>query len=442
MAARARQVPDRVSRRQFLRRAAGLGTAVAAFPEFVPASGLGRAGTVAPNSRIVMCCIGVGGQGTRGMAGGIWAPEGGFIGRKEIQVVAVADANQRNRDNAQRIVNEKYGNRDCASYRDFRELLARREIDALLVATGDRWHPLVAIAAAQAGKDVYCEKPTSVTIEEALAVRAAVRRYGTVMQVGTQQRSSYSFRFACELVRNGYIGDVKEAIVAVGGPAGIRHCDLPGEPVPDWLDYDLWLGPIPWRPFNSRFVGGWMGYRDCSGGEMTNWGAHHFDIAQWGLGMDESGPIEIIPPNGKDIKVLTYRYANGALLTRDPDRLMREAGQGNGVMFTGTKGKVAVWRYELRTWPEHLARQRLGPNELHLHECDNHHTDFINSIRSRSRPGSDIGIAARSITVCHLGNIAYELERPVKWDPEHERFVNDPQADRLFSRSMRSPWHL
>jgi predicted dehydrogenase len=260
--------------------------------------------------------------------------------------------------------------------------------------------------------------------------------------VGTQQRSSYAFRFACELVRNGYIGEVKEVVVAVAGPAGNKYCDLPAEPVPDWLDYDRWLGPAPWRPYNGAYVGGWMGYRDFSGGEMTNWGAHHFDIAQWGLGMDESGPVEIIPPDGKDVKVLTYRYASGALVTRDPDRMQRECGQSNGAMFFGTKGKVAVWRYELRTWPEHLVRQKIGPNEIHLHDCDNHHTDFLNCVRSRGRPGADIGIGARSITVCHLGNIAYELGRPVRWDPAKERFVNDPQADRLFSRPMRAPWHL
>jgi predicted dehydrogenase len=427
-----------LSRRRFL---ASAGAAVA-LPYFIPAAALGRAGTVAPSNRIVMGCIGVGGQGTRGMAGGIWAPEGGFIGRKEIQVVAVSDANQRNRENAQRIVNEKYGNKDCVGYVDFRELLARSDIGTLLVATGDRWHPFVSIAAARAGKDVYCEKPTSVTIEEALAVREAVRRHGTVYQAGTQQRSSYSFRFACELVRNGYIGDLKEIVVGVGGPATFRDCPLPAEPAPDWLDYDLWLGPAPWRPFNSAYVGGWMAYRDFSGGEMTNWGQHHFDIAQWGAGMDESGPVEIIPPNGKDVKVLTYRYANGVLMTRDPDRLARECGQGNGLMFFGSKGKVAVWRYDLKTWPDNLIKVKIPPDGIHLHECDNHHTDFINAIRSRGRPGTDIAVAARSVTVCHLGNIAYELGRPVRWDPVKERFVNDPDAQRLFGRTIRAPWHL
>jgi len=427
-----------LTRRAFLKASA----AAVSVPYVISSSALGAQGRLPASERIVMGCIGVGGQGTRGMAGGIWAPKGGFIGREEVQVVAVCDVDVRHRNRARDIVNKTYGNKDCAVYNDFRDLLARPDIDAVLIATGDRWHPLVSIAAAKAGKDMYCEKPISVTIEEAKAMYKAIRRYGRVFQMGTQQRSSRSFRFACELVRNGYIGEVKSVTVGVGGPVSYRQCNLPAQPVPDYLDYDMWLGPIPFRPYHQNFVGGWMAYRDCSGGEMTNWGAHHFDTAQWGLGMDDSGPVEIIPPDGKDYKVLTYRYANGAVMTRDPERLQREAGQGNGVMFTGTKGKVAVWRYELRTWPESLMRQKIGPGEIHLHESDNHHADFLRSVRNRSKPGSDIGIGRRSITVCHLGNIAYELGRPLRWDPEAEQFVNDAQANRMLYRHMRSPWHL
>jgi len=212
--------------------------------------------------------------------------------------------------------------------------------------------------------------------------------------------------------------------------------------VPDYLDYDMWLGPIPYLPYHSEFVGNWMFYRDCSGGDMTNWGAHHFDIAQWALGTDDSGPVEIIPPDGKDYKVLTYRYANGTVVTRDPEKLLGETGQDNGVMFTGTEGKIAVWRYTLRTWPENLIRQKIGPNQIHLHESNNHHVDFLNAIRTGAEPGADIETNCRSITVCHLGNIAYELKRPLKWDPVRELFVGDAAANRLLSRPKRSPWHL
>ncbi len=434
---------DGLSRRQFLKRAAGLGVAAMGFPALASAAVLGRGKNVPPSERIGMGCIGLGGQGTRGMGGGIWVQgAGGFLGRKEIQVRAVCDVNKQHRDNARDIVNKRYGNQDCATYDHFEDLLARPDIDAVLIATGERWHPLISIAAAKAGKDIYCEKPMSLTITEALVLRSVIRRCGVIYQSGTQQRSSHAFRFACELVRNGYIGQVKEVVVGVGGPVAEKECDLPEQPVPDYLDYDRWLGQIPWRPYNADFVGAWMRYRDCSGGEMTNWGAHHFDCAQWGLGMDDSGPMAIIPPDGKDYKLLTYQYANGVTMTRDPDRLQRESGQGNGLMFVGTEGKVAVWRYRLQTWPDRLAREQIRPGQIHLHKSEDHHDDFIHSILTRVRPGADVAVGARSITVCHLGNLAYELGRPLRWNPETEHFVNDPEAERLMSRHMRSPWHL
>ena len=429
-----------LSRRRFLSRLLRMGAY--GLPIVASSRILGRAGQVAPNSRIVFGCIGVGGQGTRHIAGGVWVPQGGLLGRSDVQVVAVCDVNEHHLRRAQQIVNQRYGNQDCRAYRDFRDLLARPDIDAVLLATGERWHPLLSIAAARAGKDIYCEKPLSLTIREALVVREEIHRHGVIFQMGTQQRSSSAFRFACELVRNGYIGQVQEVVVGVGGPPPYRECTLPPEPEPPWLDYDMWLGPIPWRPYNHAFVQGWMAYRDCSGGEMTNWGAHHFDIAQWGLGMDDSGPIEVIPPDGKTYKVLTYRYANGVQVTRDPDRLQRETSHNNGVLFIGSEGKVAVWRYDLKTWPSYLRRVRLKPTDIHLHESYNHHTDFIRSIRMRTPPAAPVDVGARSITVCHLGNIAYELGRPVRWDPVREQFVQDPEAERLFYRPMRSPWRL
>jgi predicted dehydrogenase len=421
-----------VSRRHFLRTTA----AVAGVPLLVPASALGLAGTVAPSNRLVMGCIGVGGQGTRGMAGGIWAPEGGFIGRPEIHIVAVCDVNRNNRNHARDIVNAKYGNQDCATYGDFRELLARPDIDIVLSATGERWHPLIGIAAVEAGKDIYSEKPVSVTIAEARALANTVKRTGRIFQIGTQQRSMANFRFACELVRNGYIGDL--TLVTGDIDPGVPPVpDLPGEPVPDWLDYDTWLGPAPWRPYNSRVVGSWMAWYDYSGGDMTNWGAHVWDIVQWGLGMDDSGPVEIIPANGRDVKYLTYRYANGATVVRN-----HIPGVNKGILFEGTKGWVKVSREVFETEPASLKRQVIGPNEIHLHESDNHHTDFLRSVRTRVRNGSDAEVACRSITVCHLGNIADQLGRPLKWDPAKERFVDDPIADRYLARAMRSPWRL
>jgi predicted dehydrogenase len=420
-----------LSRRDFLK-AAGLALA---FPSVAPPSALGRAGTIAPSNRIVMGAIGVGGQGTRQMAGGIWSPAGGFIGRSEVQMVAVCDVNARNRDRARDIVNKKYGHQDCAAYHDFRELLARDDIDAVLIATGERWHPLISMAAARAGKDIYCEKPVSLTIAEARALANTVRRYGCIFQIGTQQRSWPEFRFACELARNGYLGEIKHVTGDLDGGPG--PCNLPGEPVPDYLDWDMWLGPAPWRPYHSGIVGGWMAYFDYSGGDMTNWGAHVFDIVQWGLGMDDSGPVEVIPPNGKDIQLLTYRYANGVVVERD-----RIEGMSKGIRFTGTKGMVKVSREVLEAEPASLLRKKLGPDELHLHESDNHHTDFLRSVRTRSRNASDAEIACRSISVCHMGNIAVHLNRPLRWDAQREQFVGDPEANRMLSRSLRPPWCL
>jgi predicted dehydrogenase len=406
-----------------------------ATPLIVPATALGGGGRVAPSERIVMGCIGVGGQGTRQMAGGIWSPAGGFVSQPGVQVVAVCDVNAANRNRAREIINERYGNKDCADYIDFRELLARPDIDAILSATGERWHSLIGIAAAKAGKDTYSEKPVSLSIGEARALADTVRGYARIFQIGTQQRSWYEFRFACELVRNGYIGDLQLVTADVEGNAG--PCLLPSEPEParDVFDWDLWLGPSPERPYNSRIPGSWMAFRDYSGGDMTNWGAHVFDIVQWGVGMDGSGPVEIIPPNGKDVKLLTYVYPNGVKCVRD-----RIPGHGKGIMFQGTKGVVKVSREVFETEPASLKKVKIGPNEIHLHEAYNHHTDFLNSVRSRQPPGANADVACRSITVAHLGNLAEELGRPLKWDPQRERFVNDPEADRFIMRPLRSPW--
>ena len=431
-----------ISRREFLTRATGAAVGALGFPYIVSSSALGKAGSprrIAANNRITMACIGMGNQGTAhmGWRGGNvpnlnWVESGGFMGSAEVQMVAVCDVDDRWLNQARDIANKYYGNQDCAGYKDFRELLARDDIDAVVTATPSHWNAIINIAAARAGKDIYCEKPMSLTIGEARAMADAVKRYGRVYQMGTQQRSDRNFRFACELVRSGYIGDVKSVTIGVGGPA--RPCSLPGEPVQDYIDWEMWLGPAPQRPFHPGLLRhGWMGYWDYGGGEMTNWGPHHFDIAQWGLGMDDSGPVEVIPPDGKDFKVLTYRYSNGVIMTRD---------NANGVLFTGAEGKIEVNRGHLRTWPESLARQKIKPEEIHLYESRSHQGNFLECIRTRSKTVCDEEIGCRSITVCHLGNIAYRLGRPLKWDPGKERFVNDDQANRMLKQPMRSPWRL
>jgi len=434
---------NKTNRRKFLKKSTGLALGAVGFPYIVRSSALGKAGTVAPSNRIVMGCIGMGGQGTRGMSGGIWVPEGGgFIARPDVKVVAVCDVNAKRCRKAAEIVNKHYGNKDCRPYNDFRHLLDRDDIDAVLIATGDRWHPLVSIYAAKAGKDIYCEKPSSVTITEARAMADAVKRYRCVYQVGTQQRSSYAFRFACELVRNGYIGEVKNASIAVGRMTLHDGPVMPPEPVPEYLDYNMWLGPVQWMPYSSNLVHGWMSYRSCSGGELTNWGAHHFDIAQWGLGTEHTGPVEIIPPDGKDYKVLTLRFASGVTITRDEEGFMKQFGRDNGVVFTGTEGQVAVWRYEVHTKPENLKRVKIKPDQINLYKSDNHHDNFLRCIRTRQKPICDIEIGCRSVSVCHLGNIAYQLNRPLKWNPDKENFIYDDVANRMLSRPYRRPWRL
>jgi len=414
----------KIHRREFLRGATGAAVGTIGFPHIICPAALGKDGRVAPSSRIAVGCIGMGGRGTGNMRA--------FMGRKDVQVVAVCDPDANRRSEACHLVNGHYRSQDCGVYNDFRELVARENIDAVCISTPDHWHAIPSIEAAKSGKDVFCEKPLSLTIAEARAMVNAVRRYERVFQTGSQQRSSWEFRFACELVRNGYIGELKTVTANVGGPPQ-PFCNLPAEPVPDYIDWDLWLGQAPWRPFNKRIVTGGWHYRDCSGGAMAGWGSHHFDIAQWALEMDNSGPVEIIPPDGKDYKVLTYRYANGVIMTND---------KANVILFTGTKGKVEVGRGHLRTWPDSLKDVEIGTNEIRLYESNDHKGNFLECVRTRKRTICDVEIGCRSAIVCHLGNIAYWLGRPLKWNPVKERFVTDEQANRMLWRPMRSPWRL
>jgi predicted dehydrogenase len=447
-----------VNRRKFLKRTAVAAWGAMSFPNIVPASAIGKDGAIAPSNRITLGFIGTGGHGYRKLLRGFLSAsdtESEGKGGSSVQVVAVCDVDTLKRKRAQDRVEEHYTNQQtkgrfkgCMDYNDFRDLLARDDIDAVVIATPEHSHAIPVIQAAQSGKDIYCEKPLSYSIAEARAMVNAVRRYGRVFQTGSQQRSDRNFRFACELVRNGYIGEVQTVKIGIPGPP--IECNLPGEPVPHYLDWDLWLGPALWRPYNAGLASpitgrpagtDWRYYREYSGGGLTNWGAHHFDIAQWGMGMDDTGPVEIIPPDGKDYKQLTYKYANGIIMARiESDETI--SSRFSGVLFIGTKGRVEVTRRNLRTWPENLINNQIGPNEIHLYESKNHYTNWLSCILTRSKPICDVEIGCRSVTIGHLGNIAYQLERPLKWDPKQELFVNDPYANRLLSRPMRSPWHL
>ncbi len=429
----------RIKRRGFLKMATGAAAGVVAFPYIVPSSVLGAE---APSNKITMGCIGVGSQGTSDMQG--------FLGKSDARILAVCDVDVQRLAEAKRIVDEKYGNSDCATYHDFYEVIAREDIDALLLAVPDHWHAIPVIAGARAGKDMYGEKPLARTIHEGKLMVEAVQRYHRIWQTGSWQRSQESFRRACELVINGRIGKVSR--VEVGLPTGSGSGNPPVSPVPAGLDWDLWLGPALWRPF--RRYGGraphwdWRWIMDFSGGQLTDWAGHHIDVAHWGLGLDRTGPVEIegkgeYPPDGIYDAPTAYKfdckYANGITITVANDRQLPH---GMGTCWYGEKGWVHVSRGGLWAEPASVLDEVIGPNETHLYESRDHTQNFLDCVKTRKETVAPIDIAYRSITVGHLGEIAMLLGRKVHWDPDKIEFVNDDAATRLMSRPMRSPWHV
>jgi len=450
----------KISRRVFIRKAA----VAVGFPCVVSSSVLGKGKAVPPSERIVMGGIGLGSQGQGDMVGNDYSgtPSGGFLGQPDVRVVAICDVDRRHRAKAIAAVNAKYGNKDCAGYDDFRELLARKDIDAVLVATPDHWHALISIAAVKAGKDVYCEKPLAYSIAEGRAVVDAVNRYGAVFQVGSQQRSWANFRFACELVRNGRIGKV--ATVRVALPHGGNWTGpLTPMPVPDGFDYNMWLGPAPWKPYCKWAVhGNFRWISDYAGGAITDWAGHHCDIAQWGMDTERTGPVEIdgvgtFLKGGIFDSVISYRfrcrYAQGFTMIVEDSRQHPtgkdgiefagvSSGSNLGVLFEGDRGWVHVNRSGLDVHPRSLLHERFGPDEVHLYKSNNHKRNFIDCVRTRTAAIAPAEVGQRSISIGHLGLIAMKLGRKLKWNPDIERFEGDEKANRLLSRPMRSPWHL
>lgn len=433
---------DSVNRRSFLRQMSTLAAgSVLAGPSIIPSSVFASSGSVPPGDRIVVGIIGMG----KMCSGHL----GNLLGRKEVHIAALCDVETDRLATCRKRVAEAYRERyeketytGCDVYSDFRELIARPDIDAVLIATPTHWHAVMSVQAMAAGKDVYCEKPLSLTVREAEAVATAATRYGRIFQTGSQQRSDFNFRFACELVRNGCIGRITEIHVNVGGPPEV--CYLPAEPIPPTLDWDTWVGPTAMRPYNQllcpldNYVSWprWRYYWDFGGGGMTDWGAHHFDIAQWAMGMDGSGPVEVTPPGVAGAEKLTYRYANGTIMTHGGAEI------AGGVDFIGTEGKIGVTRGRLVVEPEELLRQKWGPEDTTLYESSDHMGNWLNGVRSRRQCICPAEVGCSSVTVCHLGNIAYRLKRALRWNPDERHFVSDPAADRLLSRSMRDPWIL
>ncbi len=426
-----------------LKTATGVAAGAIAFPYYVSASALGNSGSVAASSRIVMGCIGVGSQGTGNMRG--------FLGKKQAQVVAVCDVDKANRDRAKGLVDKRYGNSDCKTYLDFRDVIERQDIDALSLALPDHWHSIPVVMAARAGKDMYGEKPLARTIREGRAMADAVHRYGRVWQTGSWQRSVANFHRGCELVRNGRIGKITR--VEVGLPTGRGGGDAAVQPVPDNLDWDFWLGPAPWRAFmkhsNRAPHWDWRWIMDYSGGQLTDWAGHHIDIAHWGLGFDETGPVEIegkgvYPKDGvydaPTAYKFTCKYANGVTMVVANDR---QQPKGMGTVWYGEKGWIHVNRgNKLDAGPKSILDEKIGPNDERLYESRDHQQNFLDCVVSRQKTITPIETALRSISVGLLGEIAMLTESKLRWDPDREVFLNNDKANRLLSRPMRSPWHL
>ena len=402
---------DQLGRRAFLKRA-GAATAVAASaPYVITSTALGAEGRPPASDRIVMGAIGVGGRGGGNMRG--------FAGAGEVQMVAVCDVVKSKRDSNKARVDEKYGNSDCVTYNDFRDLVSRGDIDAVCIGTPDHWHALTGVHAMRNGKDVFCEKPMTLTIREGRIMVETARRYGRVFSCGSQRVLGDYGRLA-EFVRSGAIGRIREIYVGVGGPS--RPCDLPPQPVPPGLDWDLWLGPAPWAPFNSGRLN-FRPWRDYSGGGMTDWGGHKFGAAIFAMDLQETGPVAIHPPDA-DHKYLTYTYADGMR--------MYHAG-GHDITYVGETGEAS------RRSHGQPVRHVVMPGYRGRGGIQG---DFLHCVRTRQRPFRDVEFGHRAATVCHLGNLAYRLKRPLKWDPVKERFIDDDHANRLVDRPKRGPWVL
>jgi predicted dehydrogenase len=433
-----------MTRRRLLK---GVATASLSGPFIVSASALGAGDRPAPSNRLGVGVIGTGGRG----GGHVRS----LLEEKDVQVLAVCDVDTRHRDGNKKAVEDRYS-RDapgtyagCASYGDFREVLARSDIDGIVIGAPDHWHALMSVLAAKAGKDIYCEKPMASVIRDGRASADAVRRYGRVFQTGSQERSGGA-RFACELVRNGRLGKLHTIRTSLPMEP---HCLAPqGDarpmPVPEGFDYDLWLGPAPWEPYTDKrcpFNFRWI--TDYSDGELTDRGAHVNDIALWGAGPRLVGPVEIAATEGKfrqdtlwNVPIhfhLEYTYAGGL-------KIICESSGQRGIRFEGTDGWVFVHIHggRLEAQPESLLRETIGPNEINLRRTRGHMRDWIDAMKTRENPVAPAEDGHRTASFCHLGLIALLVQRKLRWDLEKEQFLGDREATAMVSRPMRAPWHL
>lgn len=433
-----------LSRRHFLRDTVAAGTALIGAPYIVPGRALGLDGAVAPSERVTLASIGVGGQGTYDTRALMSLPD--------TQYLAVCDVDTAHREKAKAMLEDYYkqkgdvpGYKGIDAYNDFREVIARDDIDAVMIATPDHWHAVMSVAAAKAGKDIYCEKPLANSVPEGRAVVDTVRRYKRVLQTGSHERSRDNARYAAELVRNGRIG--KLHTIRINQPID-NHAPIgpqPEMPVPAGFDYDLWLGPAPLAPYTEKRCHFWFRYiLDYSGGEMTDRGAHIIDLAQLGHGTDGTTPVEYegkgwFPPEGLFNTAMSYqlhlKYADGV------DMLI-ESISPRGVRFEGSDGWIFIHVHggDLEAEPKSLLKEVLAPSEIHLGRSRGHHADFVANVKSRGECKAPPEVGHSSGTICHVNNIAMLLGRKLKWDPATEQFINDDEANRMLVRSMRAPW--
>ena len=422
------------NRRDFLKGAAAAGAALA-LPTIVPSTVFGQN---TPSNRITVGLIGMGLM--------MGSHHNIVLGREDAQVLAVCDVDRGKRERAKAHTENRYGGKKagggykgCDAYNDYERVMERKDIDAVVVATPDHWHAMISIAAMKSGKDVYVQKPMTLTIREGRLMSDAAKQYRAILQVGSQQRSERAFRKACEIVRNGWIGKVHAVYTQLGEFPPAQT--LPEEPIPAGFDYDRWLGPTPWYPYNKKRVegnygGGWRCFWEYGSRKNGDWGAHHFDIIQWALGMDNSGPVEFLPKGYNGAEYQSHVYADGTKVWKN-----HPVKDGQMIQFIGDKGEVLVSRGDrLDTTPAELKNRPLAPGDIHLYDSRNHEGNWIDCIKTRKPPICPAEIGHRTATVCHLNGIAERLNRPIRWDPAKEEIIGDPAASRWLDRPRRTPY--
>ncbi|GHT17303.1 NADH-dependent dehydrogenase [Planctomycetales bacterium] len=437
-------------RRQFLK---GMAALAVVSPFIIPSSVLGKDGKVPPSEQIILGALGIGNRGDGDLRI--------FLKNPDVRFLSICDIRKERREYVKKMADEKYGSNDCTMFRDMFEFYeANPQMDAVLIATGDRWHTMASIVAAKYGKDIYCEKPLSLTIQESRAVAVAVNRYGRIFQAGTQRRNCGNFQLAAKLVHEGKLGKLKEVHANTLNP-NTRHDWLPAQPTPpkDVCDWELWLGPCPWRPYNPAYVsGGWRGHYDFHGGGILEWGTHTVDLCQWAAQKDLTAPVEYYPVldgNGNKTQRVEGSYADGIKIVMRPDGWLglgscsaRYVGE-EGWVETGDGGRVEVSNEKLRSELKYFT-----PG----YPADNHIREFLDCVKTRKKTSANAEVAAMSHIASHCAKIAWDTKQKVKFDPENEVFTeawttepgktafdvkgNLDETNRLRTRAMRSPWRV